>query len=85
MSKKTRLEVFDFIKENSISWSVGIATPKEIDDQSKNFQHMRTIPIESPKTTKIAAKLSNLNLLGLEKYQGKNQQLSLSPISGRSS
>jgi ribonuclease HII len=32
MSKKTRLEVFDFIKENSISWSVGIATPKEIDE-----------------------------------------------------
>jgi ribonuclease HII len=32
MSKKTRIEVFDFIKENSISWSVGIATPKEIDE-----------------------------------------------------
>jgi ribonuclease HII len=32
MSKKTRIEVFDFIKENSISWSVGISTPKEIDE-----------------------------------------------------
>jgi ribonuclease HII len=32
MSKKSRIEVFDFIKENSISWSIGIASPKEIDE-----------------------------------------------------
>ena len=38
------------------------------EEDIKNLQHLRTLPIQSPKTTKIGQKLSNLNLLGLEKY-----------------
>jgi ribonuclease HII len=31
MTLKQRLEVFDYIKENAIAWSFGIASPEEID------------------------------------------------------
>jgi ribonuclease HII len=32
MTEKSKREVFDYIKDNAISWSVGIASPKEIDE-----------------------------------------------------
>lgn len=31
MTLKQRLEVFDYIKENSIAWSFGVSSPQEID------------------------------------------------------
>ncbi len=40
--------------------------------------------MDSPKTTKIAEKLTNLNLLGLDRLGG-NMRSSLSPMSNRSS
>lgn len=68
-------EMTDFKTETIIppahSFTINTSNRGTLDQQeeeTKNLQHLHTIPIKSPKTTKIGQKLSNLNLLGLEKY-----------------